>query len=158
MTRLSTILRLLAAAAVLAVVPAACGGDNTEGALGDAEATVQQALEDDEIVRAEAERLEGVVERELDDLASASSTSDVEATAEDVRGELESSRKRLDEAELSADADQRRDELVSAVEQLEGELADLQRAAEDGDLVRTLERASELSIDELQRELAEAQS
>ena len=146
----------LLAAAMLALTLAACGGDEADEAIGGAEATIEQALEDDDVVREEAERLQDVVTTELDDLSSATSVQDVEESVADARAELSESRDRLEDANVSEDVEEQRDELVATIEQLEAELADLQEAAEDGDLMRALDSASGLSVDDLQRELEEA--
>jgi hypothetical protein len=154
---LATLLALLLALVPLAV---ACGGD--DGDAGEAAASVETAIDDsldddtEDALRAEADRLEKVVDDQVSALGDATSVDDVEQQVADARAELEASAERLDGLDLEPEDEQIRDDLKAAVQRLEGELADVQAAAEDGDLPRALSAASSLSLDELEAEIDRA--
>jgi hypothetical protein len=154
MTRITTV---LVALAVAAFALAGCGGDDGGADEGAGTTTAQldtlATPEQQRLLRDEAERVQRIVEDAISDLRDVRSLDTLEQHATDAADELAEARARIEALDVAGEQQGARDQLVDALETLETGVRELQATVADQDPVGALERAGELTLDELRAAL-----
>jgi len=143
----------------LAIGAAGCGGGGGGSAVGSATTTVgtttttsqggvlgAQANVDRQKLRMQANRIQTMLNRQLEQLRSTSSPQDLAATATSIRAQLLKAANRLDRLDLqSRKAQQQRAHLQSALRSLSADVTTLQGDAQSGNLQKALDDLTNLS-------------